>query len=461
MLTVGRSYLEKNAAKKSVTFNLRQNESTRWMRDFNLGDIVTAKYFDHLESKEIAEIHVTVNTSRDTTFIERIDVEMNSLSDAMVEYLAEWTIDYEDPYPFTPVPDWPPGPEPSPISLVYNLTTTEMRVTHDFHNTPPTWNQVWAPGGGQIALDFLLDLYDPKEKAVVVTKDSSDTYIYELTNLSSGSPTATLKQSLGFPTDRVHLRNTVQWADTWFLAAGESIALGGDIHVYHTHDRWNTMTAAFNAGRRGSTTSPVLLALSSTAASQDSGVVWTWYIDGSGHMYLRKSVDYGHTFNTGYQFPDYNYATGLWMPWIGNESQNYLYAGFGSKLYLTSDGGTTFNDITPAGKSLSIRGTFQKYNPISYTLNPLGIYLHTGTSTTVEVWRTSDGGTNWDKTGDYGIGSDNELVNVGGWPFSPYDIIFMTTKRNISVSYDGGATWTNKQWDGYNNGIWTIPMWID
>jgi len=161
MLTVGRSYLEKNAAKKSVTFNLRQNESTRWMRDFNLGDIVTAKYFDHLESKEIKEIHVTVNTSKDTTFIERIDVEMDGLSDAMVEYLAEWTIDYEDPYPFEPVVEVGPWALLSGTQKIAAFRTDGyLYRTSNFTAANPTWNQT-DMGVDGLPANFVVDAFSP------------------------------------------------------------------------------------------------------------------------------------------------------------------------------------------------------------------------------------------------------------------------------------------------------------
>jgi len=460
MLTVGRSYLEKNAAKKSVTFNLRQNESTRWMRDFNLGDIVTAKYFDHLESKEIKEIHVTVNTSRDTTFIERIDVEMDGLSDAMIEYLAEWTIDYEDPYPFTPVPDWPPGPEPSPIDLAYAITDTSFRVTNDFHNTPPNWTEIWTPPAG-VFRAFLLDLYDPKEKAIVVSSSSTngETYIYELTNLSSGVPTPTLKQTLAHASSSVQLRNTVQWADTWFLAC-RSESDGKSVHVYHTHDRWTNITAALNAGRCEGNP-PAVFAVSSNASSQDAGNVYVGHLNFNGVSWLRRSTDYGHTFSNFYQFGGWTYPHSIWVSWLGNENDRYIYVVWGGKLYCSDDSGVTFNDITPAGETVGHATARLQYNPISYTLDPRGLYLHTVTSTTIKIWRTANAGASWDLMGTYSIGPNNYHVNLGGWPFSPYDIIFATTRDQIGVSYDGGVTWTNKDWAGGDWHIWTIPVWID
>jgi hypothetical protein len=459
MLTVGRSYLEKNAAKKSVTFNLRQNESTRWMRDFNLGDIVTAKYFDHLESKEINEIHVTVNTSRDTTFIERIDVEMEGLSDAMVEYLAEWTIDYEDPYPFIPVPDWPPGPEPDPIDLAYTLTTTSFRVTNDFYNTPPNWAEIWTPPAGTFRA-FLLDLYDPKEKAIVITADTTanETYIYELTNLASGVPTPTLKQTLAYAAASVQLRNTVQWADTWFLAC--RVPNVKNVHVYHTHDRWDNMTTTLNAGRCEGNPG-VVFAVSSNATDQDNGNVYVGYRASNGTSYLRRSTDMGHSFSNFYQFGGGTYPNALWVPWLENTNDQYIYAVWNGQLYVSSNSGATFGNKTPSGETVGHSFDLQQYNPISYTLSPAGLYLHTSTSTTVTIWRTLNAGESWTQMGTYKIGADNYQVNFGGWPFTPFDTLFMTTKNQIGMSTDGGATWTNKQWAGFDNGIWTIPVWID
>lgn len=199
MITVGVAYLEENAAKNSLTFNLRQNESTRWMRDFNLGDIVTAHYFDHLSSKEISEVHVTVNTSRDTTFIERIDIELNDLTDGQIDYLAEWTIEYDDPYDFWPVI----GPD-SLFSGIGTLATFDdngyVYRTATFDTPIPVWDSVDLSVSGT-PQQFVVDPFCSYYLTGTGTVDGwlvTSTNIYKVTDIF-GTPVAVSQKTFRTP----------------------------------------------------------------------------------------------------------------------------------------------------------------------------------------------------------------------------------------------------------------------
>ncbi len=159
ILTVGRSYLEKNMAKNTLTFNLRQQESIQWLRDFNLGDIVTAKYFDHLQSKIVREVHATVATGEETVFPERIEIELDDLTEAQIDYLAEWTIDYNDPYPFTPDFFWP-DLEAGLNNLAGFNQDGYLYRTANFQSTPPTWTRINLGLTGTI-INFVVDAFSP------------------------------------------------------------------------------------------------------------------------------------------------------------------------------------------------------------------------------------------------------------------------------------------------------------
>lgn len=134
ILSVGQAYLEQNMARSTLNFKLRQNDNMRWLRDFFLGDIVTAKYFEHLQSKVIREIHVTVSAGEESDLPERIEIEMDDLTDALIDWLAEWTIDYYDPYPF----EYNLGAGLAKIFLIHS--DGNVSVTNNF-TTP-------ASGGG-------------------------------------------------------------------------------------------------------------------------------------------------------------------------------------------------------------------------------------------------------------------------------------------------------------------------
>ncbi|MCC7568199.1 MAG: PKD domain-containing protein [Candidatus Methanofastidiosa archaeon] len=363
-----------------------------------------------------------------------------------------------------PLDDWEPMPivvpEPKPVApgdmgRAYALTRTELRVTENLSAVTPDWTQIWTPPAG-LFRHFLLDLGDPLNKAMVVMSDddvANETYIYELTNLASGSPTATLKQTLAHPAGAAKLVNTVQWFDVWFLAVEDR---NKNVHVYHTHDRWDTMTTVLNAGRREGNNTAVF-AVSSNAASQSSGNVYVGHYASNNVSWLRRSTDYGHSFSNFYQFPSGSLPKGIWVPWLGNENDQFIYCIWGSRLWKSSDRGLTFSQVglDEAGRN----GGSQFYNPISYTLDPQGLYYTAGYASTATVVRSLDGGETSDVRSYVAVPAGG-YINLGGWPFEPYDGVIMNNANQLLVSIDGGATWSDKGWPGGSNYIWTIPVWV-
>lgn len=365
-----------------------------------------------------------------------------------------------------PLDDWEPMPivvpvpepvAPGEMGRAYALTLTEFRVTENLSADTPSWTQIWTPPAGAFRA-FLLDLGDPLNKAIVVSADSGagETYVYELTDLASGTPTPTLKQTIPYYASSVKLVNTVQWFDTWFLAMRSTGDGGKTVHVFHTHDRWDTYTSALDVGRCEGNPS-VVFAVSSNAASQSQGNVYVGWLNYNGQSRLRRSTNYGHTFSDFYSFPSWNYPMGLWVPWLGNENDKYIYAAWGGKLFASENSGLAFTD---RGFSNVARGiSHQQYNPISYTLDPRGIYFTTGTTSTTTIRRSGDAGVTADIMGTAAV-QDGGWVNLGGWPFAPYEGLILNNPNSLLVSLDGGATWANKGWPGGSNYIWTIPAWV-
>lgn len=77
MESAGHEYLEAHRATENLSFNLRETEGTRWLRDWNLGDIITARYFTFNFTKKIREVHVVVSSGEgDDSPIEVIDAEL-------------------------------------------------------------------------------------------------------------------------------------------------------------------------------------------------------------------------------------------------------------------------------------------------------------------------------------------------------------------------------------------------
>ncbi|MFA7101009.1 MAG: siphovirus ReqiPepy6 Gp37-like family protein [Bacilli bacterium] len=74
LIAVGSFELQQRKATQSLSFNIRQTDSSRWIRDWNLGDWVTAKYYDYSFDKRIVEIGVKVSG-----ISESVDVQVEDL----------------------------------------------------------------------------------------------------------------------------------------------------------------------------------------------------------------------------------------------------------------------------------------------------------------------------------------------------------------------------------------------
>lgn len=74
----GRAYLEVNKVEEKFTFNVKQTNTCRWLRQWELGDLVTAYYAGRRFDKKFTEIAVTVTPSGGESD-EVISVEMDNV----------------------------------------------------------------------------------------------------------------------------------------------------------------------------------------------------------------------------------------------------------------------------------------------------------------------------------------------------------------------------------------------
>lgn len=74
LIATGDAELQNRKAKQSLSFNILQTDSSRWLRDWFLGDLVTAKYYDYSFDKRIVEIGVSLSEGAET-----IDVQFEDL----------------------------------------------------------------------------------------------------------------------------------------------------------------------------------------------------------------------------------------------------------------------------------------------------------------------------------------------------------------------------------------------
>lgn len=80
--TAALEYLDKYEAQSKLTFNVIQTQSLRWLTDWSLGDIVTAKYFGRLFDQRITAITVRVGTGAGQGQREFVEPEMETLAHA-------------------------------------------------------------------------------------------------------------------------------------------------------------------------------------------------------------------------------------------------------------------------------------------------------------------------------------------------------------------------------------------
>lgn len=80
LTTRGQAYLEENRYTEELSFNIEQTEGTRWIRDWGLGSLVTAKYGGNIFSKKIVEAKVVVSAGETgKALIEVITAEMEDV----------------------------------------------------------------------------------------------------------------------------------------------------------------------------------------------------------------------------------------------------------------------------------------------------------------------------------------------------------------------------------------------
>ncbi len=110
---------------------------------------------------------------------------------------------------------------------------------------------------------------------------------------------------------------------------------------------------------------------------------------------------------------------------------------YGSRVFRSTDGGTSFNEITPNFGPDENRPFI---SPL--TIDPTnGSVLYTGSNL---LWKTTDGGTTWAKTSatDLGDGSRRGyLTKIALAPSDPKQILTATGAGVVKLSADGGVTW--------------------
>lgn len=77
LYAVGNAYLEDKKISENLSFDIIQTIGSRWLIDWELGDLITARYFDKVFDKKIVEVGVVVSPT--ANLIETVTVEMQDV----------------------------------------------------------------------------------------------------------------------------------------------------------------------------------------------------------------------------------------------------------------------------------------------------------------------------------------------------------------------------------------------
>lgn len=84
LISDGYAYLEENKAKIDLTFNVRQTAGMRWLRNWELGDYIAARYFEAIFEKQVVEVSVIVSSASGGSQVEVINAELANIPDRKV-----------------------------------------------------------------------------------------------------------------------------------------------------------------------------------------------------------------------------------------------------------------------------------------------------------------------------------------------------------------------------------------
>ena len=370
-------------------------------------------------------------------------------------------------------PPAPPSNAASTPDLVYAADNLLLKRTRNFTSTPPTWETVFTPPSGFSILMWEVDYLNPRNAAqVVVGDDTTEARIYSTADLDSATPTWTLLRTLTGIYYHAHLICCAQFDGTWFLQLCRS---DRTVEVHHTHDDWANLTTVIPTTWRGISSNDAVcaFAVSGQASSLTDGVVYVGYANQSGDPAFERSDDYGGTFPYHYDFVgggSYQ-PTGAWMPWLDNADESKMYIGRAvhtgiaqGAIYVSSNKGATLTDVSPLYDGYTqgpgARGT--------RIMRPLHIFTN---ATSLPVAMLASGnqvpyrlfvsavfptvGADW----EYRYTFSEKAYNIGGWPFDE-DIYFVSGQTKLWYSADGGLTFAEKQWSGYSEGVWCVPIWL-
>ena len=315
-------------------------------------------------------------------------------------------------------------------------------------------------------VDFILDPYDPQNKAWVVTTAT----IYRTTNLDATPPTwsviqtsAQMQTGMGVTFhSATRIISSIEQSGRYSVLTRRSPTLDGYVGTT-TNNGTSWSWAAVRPSQTNNTWSAM------DYAEHSGGL--KIFVGNNNHFAtypseLGFSIDGGSTWD-GYALGHSIRTRDILVPYGGNDNDNVIYvvsAEYSTTedyIQKTINGGVTWTYITPSGFSVDDPGGNIGFNGM--IIGDATTLYACGSGATSPLWKTTDGGSNWIK-----VNSDLGALarTLGLWPYNS-DYIYMTLRNGGPYfSTNGGISFTNK------SGNWTtaigslalsvqlVPVWV-
>jgi hypothetical protein len=337
--------------------------------------------------------------------------------------------------------------QPGTGGIVYYVDAGGVFRTDDITVASPTWTKIITPDFA--ITDAALDPFNVKDGLMITQNGVTDGGIYRTSNLSSASPVVSRvypRSALpGTSTSIGRAVMTLQVAGkSYFTCQGNDGTSVSEVWLGKSADygasiTWFKMSSATpepaQSERQGGNAGGALFVSQRTPGL----VIYAGARGGGGTTQIYVSGDDLATMAWVSNITDTNPAQ-FFVPYAGNDTEAIGYAITKNKVSKTTNTGTSFSDVTPAGIGITVYGLY--YWLVGSKTSAANLWI---TDFDSNVFKSTNSGGTWTNTATLSGGNHNVVLHV-----HPLGFMYAGLTGNTAVSHclqmsiDGGTTWLNK-----------------